>query len=75
MLSVSATVPVPDGAATGVLRLRYWALDSWDWGEAARVAVDGAVVTIPTWVPEDAEVPAVDAGKADRSAEFTATLV
>ena len=42
--SVSTTVPVPGGATTAVLRLRYWAIDSWDGGETARVSVDGSAV-------------------------------
>ena len=41
---VSATVEVPQGAVSATLRLRYWALDSWDAGEAAAVSVDGAEV-------------------------------
>ena len=42
--SVSTTVPVAEGFTTAVLRLRYWAIDSWDGGEHARVAVDGTAV-------------------------------
>ena len=41
---VSATVEVPADAVSATLRLRYWALDSWDAGEAAAVSVDGAEV-------------------------------
>ena len=39
--SVSSTVSVPAGATSAVLKLRYWAIDSWDWGETASVTVDG----------------------------------
>ena len=38
---VSAIVEVPANSVSATLRLRYWALDSWDAGEAAAVSVDG----------------------------------
>ena len=38
--SVHTTVPVPPEAKSAVISLRYWALDSWDSGEVARVLVN-----------------------------------
>ena len=39
--SVSTCVLVPPEAETVDIQMRYWSIDSWDSGEAARVVVNG----------------------------------
>ena len=42
--SVTTTVPISPGTGNVRIQLRYWAIDSWDGGEAGRLKVDGVEV-------------------------------